>query len=92
MATLATDLPRVLSSVVVVQQDDSDWFLVNLERGDSVAVCRAEAKVFERCRSGGTVEVAAHDLAAELAEDEALTLPRVRAAIAHFREWGLCSS
>ena len=38
VATLATDLPRVLSSVVVVQQDDSDWFLVNLERGDSVAV------------------------------------------------------
>jgi hypothetical protein len=85
-----TDLPRVLPSVVVVQQDDSDWFLVNLERGDSVAVDRAEARVFESCRKGTSVRAAAHELAQEL--DDGRTddqLPRIEAAVEHFRQWGL---
>ena len=91
MAT-ATDLPQVLSNVVIVQQDESDYFLVNLERGDSVAVSAAEARVFEGCRKGISAEVLARALAVELSANEDETLKRVRAAVEHFRQAGLCAA
>ncbi len=89
-----TELPTVLSSVVVVQQDESDYFLINLDKGDSVAVDRAEARIFESCKKGkGTsLEAAAHALAAELSAKEEDVLARVRLAIAHFQELGLCAT
>jgi len=88
----AEELPHVNRSVVVVQQDESDYFLVNLERGDSVAIDRADASVFESCRKGATMDVAARALAEALSAKEEDVLPRMRTAFDHFRQWGLCTS
>ena len=89
---MAATLPSVLASVVVVQQDESDYFLVNLDRGDSVAVDRAEARVFESCRKGTSMEDATHALAEELKAKDEDVLQRVRAALEHFQKLGLCAS
>ena len=90
--TSANVLPRPKDNVVVVKQDDSDYFLVNLERGDSVAVDKAEVRVFESCRKGTSLEDIARVLAEELSADREYMLERVRTAIEHFREWGLVST
>lgn len=87
----ASPLPHLLSSIVVIQQDESDYFLVNLDRGDSVHVDRAEARIFECCRTCASIEAAAHDLAAELKQTEDEMLRRVVAAIERFRASGMCS-
>ena len=88
----AEELPHVIPSVVVVQQDESDYFLVNLDKGDSVPIDRADATVFESCRKGGTVDAAARALAIALSAKEEDVLPRMRAALDHFRQWGFCTT
>jgi hypothetical protein len=85
-----SDLPRVIPSVVVVQQDETDWFLVNLERGDSVPVNRTEARVVESCQKGTSVPSAAHELAQDLDGKTDDQLPRIQVALEHFKQLGLC--
>jgi hypothetical protein len=85
----ASPLPAVLPTVIVVQQDETDWFLVNLERGDSVAVDETEARLFEICRRGSSLESATHALAELLHKPEAEMLSRIHAALERFRQSGL---
>jgi hypothetical protein len=84
-------LPRAAAGVIVQQQQDA-FFLMDTEGGEVFRVNETAARIFELCRSGGTLDDAVQTLSSGLGE----SAPRheiaedVQSTVTQFQELGLC--
>ncbi|QSQ27165.1 PqqD family protein [Pyxidicoccus parkwayensis] len=84
-------LPRAAAGVIVQQQQDA-FFLMDTEGGEVFRVNETAARIFELCRSGGTLEDAVQALSRGMGESAPIQeiAEDVRSTVTQFQELGLC--
>jgi hypothetical protein len=79
---------------VVVQQEQDAFFLLDTEGGEVFRVNETAVRIFELCRSGGTLDDAVRTLSTGLSGNGLRDEIRedVRRTVAQFQELGLCEA